>query len=70
VKTHLDAASDLVIIAFFYLLQVGEYATFTKKKPKRTIALRDQDVCLWRKGQLIPHSAGLDLLLTVDSATI
>ncbi len=25
---------------------------------------------LWRKGQLIPHSTGLDLLLTVDSATI
>ncbi len=27
-------------------------------------------MCLWRKGQLIPHSAGLDLLLTADSATI
>jgi hypothetical protein len=41
-----------------------------KKMPKRTIALRDQDVRLWWKGQLIPHSAGLDLLLTADSATI
>jgi hypothetical protein len=69
-NTHLDAASDLVIIAFFYLLQVGEYTTSAKKKPKRTIALQDQDVRLWHKGQLIPHSAGLDLLLTVDSATI
>jgi hypothetical protein len=68
--THLDAAADLVIIAFFYLLQVGEYTTSAKKKPKRTIALRDQDVRLWQKGQLIPHSASLDLLLTVDSATI
>jgi hypothetical protein len=38
---HLDAAADLVIIAFFYLLQVGEYTTSAKKKPKRTIALRD-----------------------------
>ncbi len=69
-NTHLDAAVDLVIIAFFYLLRVGEYTTSTKKKPKCTIALRDQDVHLWRKGHLIPHSAGLDLLLTVDSATI
>ncbi len=69
-NTHLDAAADLVIIAFFYLLRVEEYTTSAKKKPKCTIALRDQDVRLWRKGQLIPHSAGLDLLLTADSATI
>jgi hypothetical protein len=68
--THLDAAADLVIITFFYLLRVGEYTTSAKKKPKCTIALQDQDVRLWRKGQLIPHSAGLDLLLTADSATI
>jgi hypothetical protein len=49
---------------------VGEYTTSAKKKPKCTIALRDQDVRLWQRGQLIPHSAGLDLLLTADSATI
>ncbi len=69
-NTHLDAAADLVIIAFFCLLRVGEYTTSVKKKPKRTIVLRDQDVHLWQKGQLILHSAGLDLLLTADSATI
>jgi hypothetical protein len=69
-NTHLDAATDLVIITFFYLLQVGEYTTSAKKKPKRTITLQDQDVRLWQKGQLIPHSAGLDLLLTADSTTI
>ncbi len=45
-NTHLDAAADLVIIAFFYLLQVGKYTTSAKKKPKRTIAFRDQDVRL------------------------
>jgi hypothetical protein len=40
-NTHLDAAADLVIIAFFHLLQVGEYTTSAKKKPKCTIALWD-----------------------------
>jgi hypothetical protein len=41
-NTNLDAAADLVmIIAFFYLLQVGEYTTSGKKKPKCTIALQD-----------------------------
>ncbi len=49
---------------------MGEYTTSAKKKPKHTIALRDQDVRLWWKGQVIPHSAGLDLLLMADSATI
>jgi hypothetical protein len=69
-NTHLDAAVDLVIITFFYLLRVGEYTTSAKKKSKRTIALQDQDVRLWWKGQVIPHSTGLDLLVTADSATI
>ena len=67
---HLEAVADLVIIAFFYLLRVGEYTTASNKKAKRTIALRDCDVRLWRKGQVIPHSAGRACLLMADSATI
>ena len=60
----------MVIIAFYYCIRVGEYTTASNKKPKPTIALRDCDVCLWREGRVIPHSAGRARLLTMDSATI
>jgi hypothetical protein len=62
--------ADLIIIAFFYLLRVGEYTSPSKPPEKRTIALRDCDVCLWKDGNLLPHSAGLAVLLMADSATI
>ena len=63
------------MIAFFYLLRVGEYTTPSPPKgqpprAKRTIALRDCDIWMWCKGVLIPHLAGLTTLLTADSATI
>jgi hypothetical protein len=46
---HLDAVADLKLIAFFYLLRVGEYTTPSppKGQPPRakwTIALRDCDI--------------------------
>jgi hypothetical protein len=34
---HLDAVTDLVIVAFFYLLRVGEYTTPHHVRTKRTI---------------------------------
>jgi hypothetical protein len=37
---HLDAVGDLVTMAFFYLLRVGEYTSPTKPRDKRTIPLR------------------------------
>ncbi len=72
---HLDAVADLTLIAFFFLLRVGEYTTPSPPKGqlprvKRTIALRDCDILMWRKGVLIPHLAGLTMLLTAHSATI
>jgi hypothetical protein len=72
---HLEAVADLTLIAFFYLLRVGEYTTPSPPKgqpprAKRTIALRDCDIWMWCKGVLIPHLAGLPMLLTADSATI
>ncbi len=67
---HKEAVVDLIIIAFFYLLQVREYTSPSKPREKRTIALRDCDVRLWRDGTLVPHSAGLKALLLADSATI
>ncbi len=65
-----EAMADLIIIAFFYLLQVGEYTSLSKPQEKRTITLWDCDVRLWKDGNLLPHSAGLEALLLADSATI
>jgi hypothetical protein len=67
---QLKAVADLVIIAFFYLLQVGEYTTPHRARTKRTIALRDCNIRLWHWGKIIPHSAGLRALMQADSATI
>ncbi len=43
---HKDAVADLIIIAFFYLLRVGEYTSLTKPWDKRNITLQDCDVRL------------------------
>ena len=62
--------ADLVIIAFFYLLRVGEYTSPARSRKRRTIPLRRCDVRLWRKGTLLHHSADQEALLNADSATI
>ena len=67
---HKDAVADLIIITFFYLLRVGEYTSPTKPWDKWTITLRDCDVRLWKDGNLLPHSAGWETLLSANSATI
>ena len=68
---HLTVA-DLIIIAFFYLLRVGEYTGATKKDKakKRTVPLPTKEVTLWKDGVPIPHSSSLEQLLNADSATI
>jgi hypothetical protein len=43
---HLEAVTDLVIIAFFYLLRVGEYTMPHCARTKRTIPLWDCDIRL------------------------
>ncbi len=67
---HHAAVEDLVVVAFFYLLRVGEYTAPRNSRPKRTIPLQKCDVCLWRNGQLLNHESDLHTLLCADSATI
>jgi hypothetical protein len=67
---HLEAVTDLVIIAFFYLLRVGEYTMPHCARTKRTFPLWDCDIRLWYQGKIIPHLVGLQALLQADSATI
>jgi hypothetical protein len=67
---HHTAVADLVIIAFFYLLRVGEYTSPSTPRPKRTIPLRKCDVRLWWSGNIIHPDSSLTALLLADSATI
>ena len=67
---HHAAVGDLVAVAFFYLLRVGEYTEPYRNKRKRTIPLRRKDIRLWKNGVLLPHNAPLQTLLAADSATI
>jgi len=64
------ATADLINIAFYYLLRVGEY---TKPRSSRTntIPFRVADVTFRRSdGTLIPNTSPLSLLLTATEATI
>jgi hypothetical protein len=65
-RTRLTA--QLVVLAFFFLLRVGEYTR--SKEKRRTIPLRKQDIRLWRSGTILPNDAPLDVLLTADAVTI
>ncbi len=67
---HLDVVVDLVTVAFFYLLRVGEYTSPAQARAKRTIPLQRSDICLWKNGILLLHTAGFTTLFKVDSATI
>ena len=67
---HHCTVADLCIIAFFYLLRVGEYTSTTSHTQKRTIALRKCDVRLWSKGRIISPKESLETLLRADAATI
>jgi hypothetical protein len=69
-SAHHEAVADLVVVAFFYLLWVGEYTTSLREHEKRMVLLRKYDVQLWKDGNLLDHELELKALLTADSATI
>jgi hypothetical protein len=64
------AVADMVIIAFFYLLKIGEYTSPSTPCPKCTIPLRKCDIRLWCSGNILHPDASLSALLLADSATI
>jgi hypothetical protein len=68
---HHMAVANMVVIAFFYLLWVGEYTKQARARgTKCTVPLRKCDVRLWRDGLLLNHESGVEVLLLADSATI
>ena len=69
--------ADLVLVAFYYLLRVGEYTKprFVKhgnqlRRATRTIQFTVGCVGFFKDGQLLPRTAPLQTLLTADSATL
>ncbi len=68
---HHMVVADMVVVAFFYLLRVGEYTKQARARgTKRTVPLRKCDVRLWRDGVLLNHESGVEALRLADSATI
>mmetsp|Transcript_27613 Transcript_27613/g.66372 ORF Transcript_27613/g.66372 Transcript_27613/m.66372 type:complete len:359 (+) Transcript_27613:1217-2293(+) len=57
------AQSDLCIIAFFFLLRVGEYTYHNPKQRRRTTQFRLKDIKLWSGDQLLDTSLPQDELL-------
>jgi hypothetical protein len=64
--------SDLVVIAYFFLLRVGEYTltTLHRGQHKRTVPLRKGDITFWHQTRVIPMDSPLECLLQADGATI
>jgi hypothetical protein len=60
--------AHLIVLAFFFLLRVGEYTPSREKR--RTIPLRKKDIRLWRAGTILPNDSPLDVLISADSVTI
>ena len=63
-------AADLIILAFFFLLRVGEYTPHPPGQQRLTIPLRKQDIKLWRGTRLLSNDAPLAELLLADAVTI
>ena len=66
---RIHIAGLLIVLAFFFLLRVGEY-TRTGNRQTRTVPLRKSDVVLWRCGHRLSSEAPLNTLLSADGATI
>lgn len=71
-----EAIDNLICIAFYYLLQIEEYTTKTKRKKKtRTRQFRVKDVTFFKRGKdgrlhPIPNNATEQDIMSADAATL
>ena len=63
-------AANLVTVAFFFLLRVGEYTPAPPNTPKQTTPLRLQDVTFWNGVVALPRTATHDQRLAASAVTI
>lgn len=64
------AVGDLAIIAFYYLLRVGEYTFKRRRGRSRTIQFRFCDIAFKKGNEFIPRNAPIDLLMQTTAATL
>ena len=70
------AATDLTMIAFYYLLRVGEYTVKgSRNSTKQTVQFKYEDVTFFRKNQMgqlrcLPRNASNELIASADGATL
>ena len=76
-EISLLASSQLITIAFFYLLRVGEYThpRYVKrngiiKRATRTKQFSVGDIGFFKNGKILPRRSPLSVLLEADSATM
>ncbi len=74
--THANAIGDLALIAFYYLLQIGEYTVKgTLNNTKQTIQFKLKDIKFFKRNKVgtlvcLPNNAPPILMMTADSATL
>jgi len=66
--TKLRITAHLIVMAFFFLLRVGEYTP--SSDTRQTIPLRKKDIRLWHGDTVLDNDADLMTLLTADAVTI
>jgi hypothetical protein len=70
-----QAAADITMIMFYFLLQVGEITCPEGNRARRTVQFRQKDTSFWTKtadGSLhwLPATASLQELLAADQVTM
>ena len=60
--------ADLIVMAFFFLLRVGEYTP--SYQDHQTVPLHKKDVRLWRDKVELDRESPLHVLLLADAVTI
>jgi hypothetical protein len=72
---NVQATADLTIIAFYFLLRVGEYTQPTSRRPTRTTQFRLKDATFWRHQTdgthvRLPFDAPDEALLLAKAVTL
>ena len=65
-----QAMGDFGLIAFYYLLRVGEYTQKRKRAKTRTIQFRFSDIAFKKGNTIIPRDAPIEELLEATGATL
>ncbi len=73
---HSQAVGDLSLIAFYFLLRIGEYTVKGKRnESKQTIQFKMEDITFFKKNKqgtlvCLPHNAPASIINTADSAML